>query len=821
MQTVLQGYSIEQQRKYFNNEGSFSSDAWDNRQALEAWLGLLEHQSGEHNKPIEWIRQMTSEDPKARPTAADLLEEISNNGQAYCGTCCGEDPESEVSDADSYRGSDTEDEGTFASNSNSNTRSTDATSPPLNQGPMWQPPKEASLPGSSIGMGTETSTTAIVSGAADPVPNAGTAQMGRSPVQTSSGGTSGSTSPQATTRVDLEQEKIARPLQVPHVQSDQLYKVRERQRHPPNVETEAKDLKSRSFSDEEAQSRRSGSLPTATRSFSSDVRIDMTADSRHASQPSTTIRDPEGNDIRKALKKAFASELLTLEAHILAVREKREDWQDLLLQAIRPHDTTVNRFTILHALTRFEDNATACEVLTLYLSEDAEIDALDFASSTPLQHASYHNRIGMIRILLEAGAKCSYINFRKKSALGFACTQKHEEVAQLLMKNMSVEELNIKDAGGCTALHHACASGSALLVKALVEAGADSLAMDKEKYPPFWRCDDSIVKEISHFYRTWRATILASESPDLQDVATVSWWSTCDIASSQSDKGILKGHRAATILREPMNCSCGPCVVIGLAKQLSDAGSMPPMTCACSRHIVRTTEDILGHVATIETSIANCSCKTCTEARQECGKQSTTPELVVVCQCSWCRSQSGVEKNMAYTVPDLAAPDVYQGHEYYDNEIEKALVRLCDCIDCRAGRDSIAIRELAGTGFKGIKSYRTEPRFAWTYYIEHCLDLANESRRRSKISSMILDVLNILLDSGADINSTSKGFTMLHAATLAGNVALAKLLIDRNADLNAEAKDGETALMMALMKQDARMLRLLLRSGALVRSPTF
>lgn len=62
------------------------------------------------------------------------------------------------------------------------------------------------------------------------------------------------------------------------------------------------------------------------------------------------------------------------------------------------------------------------------------------------------------------------------------------------------------------------------------------------------------------------------------------------------------------------------------------------------------------------------------------------------------------------------------------------------------------------------------------------------------------DVINFLLDNGADINeSTARGWTPLFIAVRDGNLEAAKLLIFRKADLNAKTDLGATALTMALV----------------------
>ena len=61
-----------------------------------------------------------------------------------------------------------------------------------------------------------------------------------------------------------------------------------------------------------------------------------------------------------------------------------------------------------------------------------------------------------------------------------------------------------------------------------------------------------------------------------------------------------------------------------------------------------------------------------------------------------------------------------------------------------------------------------------------------------------LPVALLLVDAGADVNAVQQaGFTPLHAAAMAGRADLAKLFLERGADPSAKADDGRTALAMA------------------------
>ncbi|PNW75767.1 hypothetical protein CHLRE_12g561400v5 [Chlamydomonas reinhardtii] len=75
----------------------------------------------------------------------------------------------------------------------------------------------------------------------------------------------------------------------------------------------------------------------------------------------------------------------------------------------------------------------------------------------------------------------------------------------------------------------------------------------------------------------------------------------------------------------------------------------------------------------------------------------------------------------------------------------------------------------------------------------------------------------LLLEHGASPNHCSTRGTPLMAAAAAGDCETLVLLLDAGADIEAEAKDGLTALAAAVRENQKEAVRLLLRRGA---SPT-
>lgn len=74
------------------------------------------------------------------------------------------------------------------------------------------------------------------------------------------------------------------------------------------------------------------------------------------------------------------------------------------------------------------------------------------------------------------------------------------------------------------------------------------------------------------------------------------------------------------------------------------------------------------------------------------------------------------------------------------------------------------------------------------------------------------DVCERLIERDADVNKT--GWTPLHYAATGGHEAIARLLLERHAYIDAESPNQTTPLMMAAMYGNAGTVKLLLDAGA-------
>ncbi|MFC2094528.1 ankyrin repeat domain-containing protein, partial [Bacteroidota bacterium] len=82
------------------------------------------------------------------------------------------------------------------------------------------------------------------------------------------------------------------------------------------------------------------------------------------------------------------------------------------------------------------------------------------------------------------------------------------------------------------------------------------------------------------------------------------------------------------------------------------------------------------------------------------------------------------------------------------------------------------------------------------------------------------DVMDLLLENGADVNSAltgkdASGWTALLFATINGNIQLAEYLILKGANVNHTSNEGSTALSLARQEKYEELVSLLKKHGAL------
>ena len=80
------------------------------------------------------------------------------------------------------------------------------------------------------------------------------------------------------------------------------------------------------------------------------------------------------------------------------------------------------------------------------------------------------------------------------------------------------------------------------------------------------------------------------------------------------------------------------------------------------------------------------------------------------------------------------------------------------------------------------------------------------------------DAVEALLAAGVDVNEAGDSGTPLHMATAAGNEAIARLLIEKHADMEASLATGARPLHTAASYGHENVARLLIARGAVIDS---
>jgi len=95
------------------------------------------------------------------------------------------------------------------------------------------------------------------------------------------------------------------------------------------------------------------------------------------------------------------------------------------------------------------------------------------------------------------------------------------------------------------------------------------------------------------------------------------------------------------------------------------------------------------------------------------------------------------------------------------------------------------------------------------------LEITNAVGETPLMLAAIFDLRELahqLVERGADVNRP--GWTPLHYASVKGRIELMRLLIDKDAYLDAESPTGDTPLMLAVRDGNPRACKLLLEEGA-------
>ena len=94
----------------------------------------------------------------------------------------------------------------------------------------------------------------------------------------------------------------------------------------------------------------------------------------------------------------------------------------------------------------------------MLLAHGASIDSVDMQHLTPLHNAADHDRVAMVKLLLEAGANPNALDCDLQSPVMRAAKQGHVNCVPILLE--AGADMQLRNIGGQTALHLAAESGA-------------------------------------------------------------------------------------------------------------------------------------------------------------------------------------------------------------------------------------------------------------------------------------------------------------------------------------------------------------------------
>ena len=165
-------------------------------------------------------------------------------------------------------------------------------------------------------------------------------------------------------------------------------------------------------------------------------------------------------------------------------------------------------------------------------------------------------------------------------------------------------------------------------------------------------------------------------------------------------------------------------------------------------------------------------------------------------------------------------------------ELTAKIRRIQTCSDCSAAEKRLFIILLNNPGINLFKDYAEMNKIfvdnlkKYKNYIQIC-DVGDvekcqvaltqsilQDMFREAIKNNRLEMIALLIDVGLNIQGDPASSSPLISATTNNNIALARLLVNKGADVNFKGYNGDTALKVAQQKGNKEIVGILKKAGA-------
>ncbi|CAG7937699.1 unnamed protein product [Penicillium salamii] len=400
---------------------------------------------------------------------------------------------------------------------------------------------------------------------------------------------------------------------------------------------------------------------------------------------------------------------------------------------------------------------------------DADKEAKNHATRTPLHCATEEGQADIVRLLIEAGANKETRDCDGQTPLHCAIEQKNEDIVRLLLEAGADKEAKVYFRK--TPLIIAAYGGCEAIVRLLLDAGADKDARDTDGGTPLHY---AIEQRHEHI-----VCLLLEVGTDKEAKVTT--------GDTPLIKGASRGCEA--IVRLLLDA--------GADKEARECHGETPLHCAVEQ----------GHEAIVRLLLHVGADK---EARTKIHDTPLHKAAYEGCEA--------IVRLLLDAGADKGAKDGIGGTPLHkaarsESQCEDSMRLLLD-----VGADKEARDEFGGTPLYHAVEKRHEA------IVRLLLNVgANKEAKTDYFETPLIKaayegyeaIVRLLLDAGADKEARQcHGKTPLHCAVQQGHEAIVHLLLDARADKDARDNHGETPLYCAVKERHETIVRLLLDAGA-------
>ena len=418
----------------------------------------------------------------------------------------------------------------------------------------------------------------------------------------------------------------------------------------------------------------------------------------------------------------------------------------------------VNSNTALHVAC-ISNNTEAVQLL---LERDVNANLSNKDGNTPLLIACSHGNLDIVKLLLKRAVTVNLSNKVGSTPLQIACLKGNLEIVKLLLESKA--DVNVLDKDGKSPLLFACYSGNLEIVKLLLEYKADVNVSNKDGITPLiYACSKDNLKMVKLLLE-YKADV---NVPNKEGITPLIY------ACSKNNLEIVK------LLLE-----------FKADVNFQNKDSIAPLLLACSKDNLEIIKLLLEFKADVNVK----------------SKEGNTPLLIA---CS--KDNLEIVKLLLEFKADVNVRNQYGStpllSAFWVGNPEIIILLLKYKAD-------INVRDNDGFTPLYIATYKKESIVLIKLLLEYGANINECSLNYKKTVPTIinnLEIFNLLINNpNFFIDQFSKyGENLLMNAIEIGNFDYIQKLLDKDININAVDKDGDTALHYALRKKDETIIALL------------